>query len=277
MNALAAETCFRDKAGRDRFRAIRAINAEHILNAREQLIRRRVTHLDQLGRQLQEPRVRRVVAPIMSGADEDQEAFSTEDLEYARDLGLLASHPPLRIANPIYAEVVPRELTSAAQERLVQETAWYVEDDGDLNVAKLLAAFQSFFREHSEHWVERFEYREAGPQLLLQAFLQRIVNSGGRIEREYGLGRGRTDLLILWQQEAQTSRFVIECKVLGAKSGLESTIRQGIQQTLDYMDRCAAKAGHLVIFDCAPDKPWSEKVFRRDEQTELGTMTIWGM
>lgn len=50
----------------------------------------------------------------------------------------------------------------------------------------LLAAFQAFFR---EHWVTRFGYQEAGPQLLLQAFLQRIVNNDGRIEREYGLGR----------------------------------------------------------------------------------------
>ena len=52
----------------------------------------------------------------------------------------------------------------------------------------LLADFQAFFREHSEHWQGRFAYAEAGPQLLLQAFLQRIVNGGGRIEREYGSG-----------------------------------------------------------------------------------------
>ena len=41
------------------------------------------------------------------------------------------------------------------------------------------------------------QYKEAGTQFLLQAFLQRIVNSGGRIEREYGLGKMRTDLLLL--------------------------------------------------------------------------------
>ena len=81
---------------------------------------------------------------------------------------------------------------------LVEETAWYVDADGGLDVEKLIGVFQAFFREHSEHWVARFDYAEAGPQLLLQAFLQRIVNSGGRIEREYGLGRGRTDLLVLW-------------------------------------------------------------------------------
>ena len=60
-----------------------------------------------------------------------------------------------------------------------------------MNARKLLAAFQAFFRKHSEHWVEGLEYREAGPQLLLQAFLQRVANGGGRVEREYGLGRGR--------------------------------------------------------------------------------------
>ena len=76
-------------------------------------------------------------------------------------------------------------------------------------MAKLLAAFQAFFREHAEHWVERFQYKEAGPQLLLQAFLQRIVNSGGRIEREYGLGRVRTDLLVLWPWPGARPRDIL--------------------------------------------------------------------
>ena len=57
-------------------------------------------------------------------------------------------------------------------------------------------AFQQFFREHSQSWLERFGHKEAGPQLLLQAFLQRIVN-GGRIVREYGLGLRRVEILIL--------------------------------------------------------------------------------
>ncbi len=30
-------------------------------------------------------------------------------------------------------------------------------------------------------------YLEAGPQLILQAFLQRVLNGGGRISREYAL------------------------------------------------------------------------------------------
>ena len=139
----------------------------------------------------------------------------------------------------------------------------------------MLSAFQEFFRKHFEHWVARFDYQEAGPQLLLQAFLQRVVNSGGRIEREYGLGRGRTDLLIVWPQCERTRKFVVECKVL--RKGLEHTIREGLRQTLGYMDRCAAESGHLVVFDRSEGRRWEDKMFRRKERTDEGTVTVWGM
>ena len=185
VNALAEEACFYGE-----FAEVwdRPVDADAILAAQEQLILRRETHLDQLADKLKEERVRRVVEPLLSGGEVRR--FADRDLEYVRDLGLVAQDLPYRIANPIYAEVVPRELTWVVQGEFEEDTAWYVAADGGLDVGKLLSRFQAFFREHSEHWVERFEYKEAGPQLLLQAFLQRIVNSGGRIEREYGLGAG---------------------------------------------------------------------------------------
>ena len=270
VNALADETCFSSDSERDR---LRTITADDIDEAQERIVTSRETHLDQLTDKLQEDRVRRVVEPLLSGGDE--RGFSARDIEYVRDLGLVARDTPLRIANPIYAEVVPRELTYAAQEGLVEDTAWYVDADGGLDVVKLLAAFQVFFREHSEHWVARFDYQEAGPQLLLQAFLQRIVNGGGRIEREYGLGRGRTDLLIIWPQGGRTRRFVVECKVL--HKSLERTIRDGLEQTAGYMDRCAAEAGHLVIFDRDEARSWEEKVFCRRESVGGTEVLVWGM
>ena len=270
VNALGYQACFQDLPGRIRDRPI---NADAIFEAREQIISRRETHLDQLADKLQEDRVRRVVEPLLSGGEDN--VSLARDLEYVRDLGLIAQRRPLRIANPIYAEVIPRELTWAVQETLHQETAWYVDPAGGLDVVELLTAFQTFFREHSEHWVARFDYQEAGPQLLLQAFLQRVVNSGGRIEREYGLGRGRTDLLILWPQGGKTRKFVVECKVL--HKGLDTTIREGVEQTLGYMDRSAAEAGHLVIFDRAEGRRWEDKVFRREESANGRTITVWGM
>ena len=168
-----------------------------------------------------------MIEPLLRGAD-DAGFFAADDLQYVRDLGLVARDNPIRIANPIYREVVPRDLTFTTQAGFSHDPAWYVGEGGALEVGKLLAAFQEFFREHSEHWVERFQYKEAGPQLLLQAFLQRILNSGGRIEREYGLGRLRTDLLLVWPLPGDAGgmqKAVIECKVL--HRGLERTLRRG--------------------------------------------------
>ena len=273
VNALCYDACFRHPPGCDRSRPI---TAAAVLEAQERLIQRRDTHIDDLGHKLREERVRRVVEPILTGSLEA--ACSDEDLAYARDLGLVAQDAagPPRIANPIYAEVVPRHLNYAVQETLPQQMAWYVDAAGGLDVAGLIAAFQAFFREHSEHWVQRFErYHEAGPQLLLQAHLQRIVNGGGRIEREYALGRGRTDLLIVWPQGGRERRFVVECKVL--RKELERTISDGVAQTRGYVDRCGAEAGHLIVFDRAPERTWEEKIFRRPPVGNGAPVTVWGM
>ena len=283
VNALAYETCFRDEAGRDRGRDIRVAA---IQDAREQLIRRRETHLDQLADKLREARVRRVVEPLLTGGGAP-EKVRPDDLEYVRDLGLVARDDPVRIANPIYREVIPRDLTWTAQAFIAHEGAWYVGDDGSLLVDKMLAGFQEFFRENSEHWVERFDYKEAGPQLLLQAFLQRIVNSGGRIEREYGLGRMRTDLLVVWpvrerdggartREPVRTQKVVVECKVL-RKGRDDETRREGLRQTRAYMDRCGAAEGHLVIFDRAEDRSWKDKLYHRREAEGGPPVTVWGM
>ena len=251
VNALCAGACFDDKAGRDRSRAI---EVDDIHAAREGLILSRRTHLDQLAHKLEEERVRRVVEPLLSGGEVRHHA---RDLEYVRDLGLIAAADPPRIANPIYREVVPRELGYVLQSSLDIEVAWYVDDDGGLNMDKLLSAFRTFFGEHAEHWLGHLgAYREAAPQLILQSYLQRVVNGGGRIEREYGLGRGRTDLLVLWPQEAgQPSdlweRFVVECKVLrdSDRKSLAWTVEKGVKQTLGYMAQCGAEEGHLVVMD----------------------------
>ena len=251
VNALCAGACFDNKAGRDRSRSI---EVDDVYAAREELILSRRTHLDQLAHKLEEERVRRVVEPMLSGGEARHQV---RDLEYLRDLGLIDGSEPPRIANPIYAEVVPRELGYILQSSLDVQARWYVDDDGGLNMDKLLSAFGTFFGEHSGHWLERFaEYPEAGPQLILQAYLQRVVNGGGRIEREYGLGRGRTDLLVLWPREpGQPSelweRFVVECKVLrdSDRKSLAWTVEQGVEQTLGYMEKCGAREGHLVVID----------------------------
>jgi len=273
VNALAYHACFRGELAKDRSRAVTEAD---VLDAREALILRRDTHLDQLTDKLREDRVWRVVEPILTGAGES--SYTARDVEYVRDLGLIARDPPVRIANPIYAEVVPRELTWLAQDDLPHDPAWYVDASGALLLGKLLEAFQQFYRENSEHWVERYGFKEAGPQLLLQAFLQRVVNSGGRIEREYALGTGRTDLLIVWPEGDAVRRYVVECKVRHERRGLERTVAEGVEQTTAYLDRCGAEAGHLVVFDRDQGRSWDEKVFRGRHTAESGVeIAVWGM
>ncbi len=183
------------------------IEQSDIIDAREELIRRRNTHLDQLAEKLREGRVRRVIGPLASHSG--SRSFTPDDVQHVRELGLIAPDKPVRAANAICREVIPRELITDAGWLIPHGTAWLVED-GKLMMDKLMEPFQAFFREHSEHWVERFDCKAAAPQLL-QAFLQRVVSAGGRIKRECGLGRMRTDRLIEWGPERQ--REVIECKV----------------------------------------------------------------
>jgi hypothetical protein len=109
----------------------------------------------------------------------------------------------------------------------------------------------------------------------MQAFLQRIVNGGGRVEREYGLGRRRTDLLVIWPYTGGVQRVVIELKVL--YKSLEQTMADGLEQTWAYMDATGAREGHLVVFDRTPGKAWEEKIFRRQERYRNTTIAVWGM
>ena len=272
VNALAQQMCFSAGALRER---AGAIAERDVFEAREALILRRETHLDQLADKLREPRVRRVIEPLLAGGEAE---YDHHDFEYVRDLGLVAPGRELRVANPIYGEVLPRELTSVLQHEIeLREAAWYVRPDGRLDVDGLLAAFQDFFRQNSEHWIRRAQYTEAGPQLVLQAFLHRVVNATGRIEREYALGSGRVDLLIVWPREdGPEDRIVVECKLVKEGRSLSRTVEEGLEQTRRYMDISGTDAGHLVVFDLRPGKSWAERIYREEREEQNARITIWG-
>jgi hypothetical protein len=165
---------------------------------------------------------------------------------------------------------------------------WYVNEDGTLNMKKLLREFQQFFRENSESWLERFDYKEAGFQLLLQAFLQRIVNGGGLIEREYALGRGRVDLLVRWrypqnvnrsgqqaQQAQQEQRILLELKTIRkSTSSSKAVIQHGLEQTARYAERTNPTEAHLIVCDERAGRTWEEKIYNRLEECGI---YIWGV
>ncbi len=250
INALARQLT--EKAVTDRSKPITAADVEA---AKEVLIQRRDTHLDSLVDKLHEPRVRRVIEPILTGALLAPDVMNDE-LLYVRDLGLVTTEPAIRIANPIYQEIIPRSLTYVIQRTIEESSAWYTRPDGTLDMAALLRAFQAFFAEHSEAWLGRFDYREAGPHLTLMAFLQRVVNGGGAIRRELAVGSGRVDLVVEWKGE----RHAIELKI---RRG-ERTEAQGIQQLSRYLEGLRLPSGYLVIFDQRPEMSWDQKLFEKE-------------
>ena len=278
VNALGHQLIHKNRRLRDD-RSI-AVTLEDYWKAREELIQSRATHLDQLTDKLREPRIQHIIAPLLSAEDSITLDVSVDDQQYAEDMGLIRTRPEVTIANRLYAEVIPRELTWIAQTRITQQQAWFLRPDHRLDIPKLLAAFQQFFRESSENWLRHFDYQEAGPQLLLQAFLQRIVNGGGRIDREYGLGRKRTDLYIQWPlDEAQgyhgpVQRIVLELKI--QRGSLQPLLQTGLAQTVEYAKRCGADEAHLLIFDRRPDIAWEEKVWQREETHAGMQVGVWG-
>ena len=280
VNALAREVTWSMRENRDRSVTI---TPEMMYKAQENLIYRRDTHIDILIYKLQEPRVKRVIEPILANSEEaDDGLVPNDDVLYVCDMGLITVEKgrPIRISNGIYREIIPRELTWSTQQTLPQQPQWYQNPDNSINMEKLLTDFQQFFRENSDSWIGKFDYAEAGPQLLLQAFLQRIVNGGGYIDREYGLGRGRTDLLIRKPLTegygGPIQRIVLELKI--KKYSLERTIEDGLQQTSEYMDKAGTvNEGHLIIFDRSKTKTWDERIWHQPNEYQGRTIMVWGM
>ncbi len=264
VNALANEACFEIEQDPEK-----PITKDIIEQAKDIIIKRRETHLDVLIDRLQEPRVNAIIDAIITGIDTPQN-FPSDDLQYVIDLGLIAERDNhIVIANPIYQEVLPLELTYSVQFTLPQQQLWYVNSDGSIDMHKMLTAFTQFYRENSAVWLEKFAYKESGPHLLTMAFLQRIINGGGKINREYALGADRVDLLVAWK----TQRIVIELKIWHSKT---KTLIKGLEQTAGYMDTSNATEGHLVIFD-KRDKSWDEKIYTKQEKDGNKIITIWGM
>jgi hypothetical protein len=251
----------------------REISPDMVETAKERLIEQRQTHLDSLSDKINDPRVRPVVLSIVTG---DAPAFDGFDdaLRYCRDLGIITQGNPIRFANPIYREIITRILNSILQAGINEDiatTAWYLRPDGSLDMDKLLEAFTDFYRWNSESWLERFEYREAGHQLLLMAFLQRVINGGGRIEREMAVGNGRTDLAVFWK----TQVIPIEIKMHhDARSQ-----PQGLQQLARYMDKLGQQRGYLVLFEKknSEELPWEQRIRLEVHEVDGKEIVLLGM
>lgn len=258
VNALAATAV--DELVRDRSAPV---TAAHVDQAKERLIASRATHLDSLADKLREDRVQRVIEPVVAGA-EVSVSVPRDDIDYAVDLGLIARDTAgnLAIANPIYREVIPRELASVTADVMVLPARSWALPDGRLDVQGLLEAFVAFWRRHAEPMVRGQSYPEIAPHIVVMAFLQRVVNGGGTIEREYAAGSGRMDLCIRWPLSGSREEQLVAIELKVWREKQRDPLAEGLAQMEGYLAKLGLEEGVLMIFDrrrSAEEIPWDER------------------
>lgn len=194
-----------------------------------------------------------MIEPIVA-AEFPHEEIPKDDVDFVCDLGLVAPGPAgLGMANPIYREVVPRALTSVTEMYLPVDERAYVLADGRLDFDRLLDDLVAFWREHAESFLDRQPYSEAAAQLVCMAYLHRIVNGGGYIDREYAVGSGRIDLCVRWPAGGEWQRFALELKVW--REGRPDPVDAGLRQLGSYLECLGLDRGTLIVFDQRREAP----------------------
>ncbi len=217
------------------------ITAELVNQAKEILIKRQDTHLDSLAERLREDRVRAIIQPILAGLELPD--VPQDDIRYVLDLGLCTNENGLAIANPIYQEVLPRVLAYVTTASIGYLQPVWLSEQGEFLPDRLLEAFLLFWRQHGEPLFDSTHYPEIAPHIVLMAFLHRVVNGGGTLEREYAIGSGRMDICLRYGKVT----LAMELKVWADKR--PDPLKEGLPQLDKYLSGLSLDTGWLVIFD----------------------------
>jgi hypothetical protein len=261
VNAIAYEIV-------NRMKVSAAITADHVDEAAERIIVARETHVDSLLDRLRDPRVRRIIEPVLAGTQVRFDPFA-DDLAYTLDLGLVRrTASTVEIANPIYRNVITRVLADGLFDGIVgaPQPRSFVLPDGRLDLRGLLTRFAEFWHTSEDLLQADDPYREVTPHVTLLGYLDRAINGSGFVDREYGVGRGHMDLLIRWNHADPDGRLAVQREALEIKThrpgGVDPT-SEGLTQLDGYLLRLGLATGYLVIFDQRPAE-------RKRVATELG-------
>ncbi len=249
------------------------VTAAHIDLAKERLILSRTTHLDALAERLKEARVARIVESVLLG--DEHVAYNSDDFRYVTDLGLVVSdRGGARAANRMYQEILARELSVERQDNTPLPWWPWRRTNGTLDFPALVGAFRDYWRENADIITEHLpDFPEAVAHIAYMAFLQRVVNGGGRVEREFAAGRGAVDLVVDYAGE----RFVTEIKRVRPRDSHDTVRAQGLAQLSRYLDTLGMTEGWLLIVDQHPGRTWAERLWTEDTVYEGKTLHLAGV
>ncbi len=233
--------------------------------ARRHLVQRMDTHLDSLVERLRDPRVRRVMEPLIAGLPTGD--LPSDDIRYVTEMGLVVlTDSGLTVANPIYREIIPNGLATTIQAFFPQWRPSWVKPDGTIDLDLLLAGFLAFWKKDGVAMMGAAAYPEIAAHTVLMAWLTKVCNGGGFLDREYANGDGRMDLFL----RAGGLKLGIEVKVWrdyepepavvadGTRKGRAARPKprprpdpliEGIPQLDGYLSKVGAADGWLVIFE----------------------------
>jgi hypothetical protein len=278
----------------------KVISGNDIDIAVRNLILRNDTHFDSLMERLREPRVRRVIEPVITGADYLPDDVPTDDIRYVLDLGLLKSDgykvDSIRSSNPVYRELIARAMSRNLQRKVPPELANRWMDGTRLDMDGLLRAFQVYWRENSEvndqtdaeknekerlltkRVVSSLDFIDIADKYRVQEEVVKII-----MEKLSGFGREDFPHIVLYaflqrvlnggadfiQREYGLGRSFVDICVSykDIRYPVELKVKgvksreDSILQVLGYMDKCGSSVGWLVVFDRGCSKSWDEKIF----------------
>jgi hypothetical protein len=214
-----------------------------VQQAKEILIRRRDTHIDSLTERLREDRVKAILQPMLAGLPLGN--VPSDDIEFIIDLGLCKIDPlgGLVIANPIYREILPRALAITPMAAMPQISPVWLTPSGMLDLEALREAFLAFWLHHGEPLLGSAPYAEIAPHLVMMAFLDRVANGGGTLDREYAIGRDRMDLCLRYGE------LILGIEIKVWRDRRVDPLKKGLDQLDSYLARLGQDSGWLVIFD----------------------------
>ncbi|MBO1317001.1 hypothetical protein [Acanthopleuribacter pedis] len=250
----------------------REIRGEHVAEAKEQLIGSESSPLQRWFHYFQRPGIQRVVEPLLIAADAPY-FLEPSHLEEARALGLVQGFAPVRFANRLLEEWIPRRMVLGNDQYLSRQAEVVVEEGG-LNFVVLLSECQRYFSGEGRRILTSMPYQQAGPLLMLQGFISRLVRNHGRIEREVDALRHMITLFIFWQSGDDIQTVILGLKVLDQRR--EATLHGDLAQIGRFMNLCETKEGHLVVLppiDLGGDNGLPGD--HSKEQVEDNTVHLW--
>ncbi|MDR1856888.1 MAG: AAA-like domain-containing protein [Desulfovibrio sp.] len=253
VNALAHQVVENDL----RLDYSKVITAEHFNEAVHAILGRNDPHIGYLFEVLEDPRVERVVDPMLCGENYVSDSFF-DDLTYCLDIGLLSKNASGDIcpSNPIYCEAIVWTLSFDIQADLPETIVYKWMDEENFDISSLLKEFQKFWYVHIKTCKKHYSYKQSVQQLSLLGFIQGVIIDAAELKYELALGSFRVGVCVIYEGTA----YPIEIRQANTTS-----MPDALEQLSRYIDRCGAYEGWLVVFDRSKSRSRDEKITWRVE------------